>query len=136
MWVAGLEADGTWQGDSGFSFRTVYGEQAWSAGLRARLGLLAMHNVLFYGTVGWTVGAFDYSDTYPAFVGLTGTTFTGQGLQFGGGIEAFLTPHVSARVEALYSDYGSHAIHYTGAPFVTVTPHTLEARFGLSWHLN
>lgn len=95
-----------------------------------------MRNVLFYGTVGWTVGSFDYSETYPPFVGLIGTTFTAQGLQFGGGIEAFLTPHVSARVETLYSDYGSHAIQYTGAPFVTVNPRTLEARVGLTFHIN
>ena len=54
----------------------------------------------------------------------------------GGGIEAFLGPHVSARVEALCSDYGFHAILFADSPFVPVNPRGLKARSGLRNHLN
>ncbi len=132
MWVAGLEADGALQSESGSNgSSTKEAMKNWSASVRARLGLLVTHNVLLYGTVGLAAAAFDYGKSY----GITGAKFTGYGLQLGGGVEAFLTHNVSARIEGLYTDYGSHTIDPTGSPW-GVTPRTLEARVGLTYHFN
>lgn len=140
MWVAGLEGDADLQAvDYSRSTGIPYAEnakQTWSAAVRARLGLLAMHNVLVYGTVGWSAGAFDYSGGYWVSNGFRGATFTAGGLQFGGGVETFLTSNVSLRVEGLYTDYGTHTFTLYGTPDWQVDLHTLETRIGVSYHFN
>ncbi len=131
MWVAGLEADGALQSESGSTgqFHERSNEELVGVGCAPVLGPRVMHNVLLDGTVGLAAAAFDYGKSY----GITGAKFTGYGLQLGGGVEAFLTHNVSARIEGLYTDYGSHTIDPTGSPW-GVTPRTLEARVGLTYH--
>jgi outer membrane immunogenic protein len=131
--VAGLEANAFAMSPTIMYSDYWYGKQTWSAAVRARLGLLAMDNTLFYGTIGFAAGGFDYNGYW---TNLPGATFTGGGLQLGAGAEAFLTPQLSARIEGLYSDYGKHTILSGGVPYWDVSPRTLEARLGISYHLN
>jgi opacity protein-like surface antigen len=135
MWVAGLEGDGAMQTDSFPYIRDeVSGKQTWSASVRARLGVLTAHNLLFYGTVGWAAAGFDYSRYFNPASAYAGTRFTAQAIQFGGGMEAFIARNVSARLEALYTNYGDHRIRYQGDPQKLVNPRNLEARVGVTYH--
>lgn len=132
--VIGVEAGGEWPiGTIG----PGSGEhQTWAAGVRGRLGIVTPDNVLFYGSLGWSLAGFDYSTALNPSLGYSGVEFTGQGIQVGAGAEAFLSQRISTRIEALYTDYGEHPVLYYDAPNWTVNPHVLEARIGVTYHLN
>ncbi|MEJ0013723.1 MAG: outer membrane beta-barrel protein [Bauldia sp.] len=139
--VAGVEVSG--EGPLS-ELGTGSGErETWSAAVRGRLGIVTADNVLFYGALGWAVGGFDYSGLFPSssgFPNYLGNIFTKQGIQIGAGTEAFLSPHLSASVEGVYTVYGSQDIYLEGSvppyPNIVVTPHTLEGRVGVAYHFN
>ena len=114
-------------------------KQNWSAAIRGRLGFLTSPNVLVYGTAGWVASGFDYYNNYASgYVDHDAASFTANGFQFGGGVEAFIHPNLSVRVEGLYTSYGSHLLDSSGGTpdYWTAAVHTLEGRLGLSYHFN
>ncbi len=132
--VAGIEAEGSLVNQVSRNSAIVWGTQTWTAAVRARLGVVAMNNTLFYATVGWAAGHFDYSQVFSSPL-QTEAVFTTGGLQFGAGAEAFVMPKLSVRVEGLYTTYDSHTILYLGNPYWKAESHSLEARVGVTYHL-
>lgn len=133
--VAGVEGDASAVGLAPlFSGGLELARQSWTAAVRARLGVVTANNTLLYGTVGWAVGHFDYSRTFPP-PATTGAVFNAGGLQVGAGAEAFLTRRVSVRVEGLYTAYGSHTIFDLGTPYWQAQSRSLEGSIGVSYHL-
>jgi len=112
-----------------------YIKHDWSAGVRGRLGIVTAGNTLLYASLGWTVGHFDYSGGFPSGSSYSDAVFTDSGLQIGLGAEAFLTSRLSMRFETIYTQYGTHDILYEGDPYWNVSPRTLEASVGLTYHL-
>lgn len=133
--VAGIEVGAELPNLSGPYDGYTYVKHDWSAGVRGRLGVVTAGNTLIYGSVGFTAGHFDYSDYYGSDY-YSDTSFTDTGLQIGIGAETFLTSRLSMRFETVYTQYATHDILYEDDPYWNVKPHTLEARFGLTYHLN
>jgi outer membrane immunogenic protein len=131
--VAGIEVGAQVANLSAPYSSCTYVKHDWSAGVRGRLGVVTAGNTLLYGSVGVTAGHFDFSGYYGS--GYSDAAFTGTGLQVGVGAEAFLTSRLSMRMETVYTQYGTHDIRSGGNPYWDVTPHVLEARFGLTYHL-
>ena len=132
--VAGIEAGAELPNLSVPYSTYTYVNHAWSAGVRGRLGFVTAGNTLLYGSVGWTLGHFDYSGYFTSS-SYSDDVFTDSGLQIGLGAEAFLTSRLSMRFETVYTQYGTHDILYNADPYWNVSPHTLEARIGLTYHL-
>jgi outer membrane immunogenic protein len=135
LWLIGIEADWGWAtqtkslngafypggavsltplaADSRFSVKTT-----WDASLRARVGFLAVPNVLLYATAGatWlhaeatsvcpTISCPPPGGATPAMITYT-TTRTGWTV--GGGLEAHLRGNWLVRGEYRYADYGTWA---------------------------
>jgi opacity protein-like surface antigen len=135
--VAGIEADGAATNQRAIDgTNSLYGTQKWSGAVRGRVGR-AFGNTFVYGSLGWTVSQFDYSEVYPDTTNANGA-FTANGLQAGFGAETFVTPNISVRADGLYSDYGRNIVVWKpslGSDHV-LNPRTLEGRLGLSYHLN
>lgn len=107
--VGGVEVDYTWTdvGDTETiavpipaSFKIEMDD---IASVRGRLGI-AHDNWLFYGTVGYAWSELVATASAPLF-GVSSTEATDMnGIVGGGGVELWLAPAVSARVEGLYYD--------------------------------
>jgi opacity protein-like surface antigen len=93
-------------------------------------------NTLLYASLGWSAGHFDYSKYFSSDYDYSNASFTDNGLQVGVGAEAFLGSQVSMRFETVYTQYATRTILLRGAPYLNVSPHTLEARAGLTYHFN
>ncbi len=133
--VAGIEAGADLPNVSTPNDTYTYVKHDWSAGVRGRLGIVTAGNTLLYASLGWTLGHFDYSGYFTSSGLYSDAAFTDSGLQVGLGAEAFLSSQLSARFETIYTQYSAHDILYDGGPYWNVSPRTLEARVGLTYHL-
>ena len=140
--VVGIEGDFSWtdlrgqyRSTSGptaigpFSVTTAEGAAArveWISTARGRLGF-AFDRFLVYGTGGVAFGevrgAGDITATLPPLGSVTLTANdrrTHVGWTAGGGLEAAITPNLSAKVEYLYADLGRE--HHQAPAFLSGTP--------------
>jgi len=112
--VFGIEADGGWAGIESQDFADGFNNNLdWTSTVRGRLGY-AFDNFMIYGTGGAAIGGI--ADD------VLGDD-TRIGWTAGGGIEASLTEHISAKVEYLFMDFGDDDIG--GVP-VDLQVHTVK----------
>lgn len=126
----------------------------WFATLRGRLGLIAAHDWLFYGTGGLAIAGVKYASSSSSTLTITngiGQVFPGTpvsvtsgasqtdarfGYAIGGGVEKEFTPKWSVKAEYLYLGFGSHTF-LVGTGFDTsVHIHDNILRVGLNYHLD
>jgi outer membrane immunogenic protein len=159
-WVAGVEGDWSWaNAGSSFtqpwtsvggvginpgSFTTMSSKLNWVSSLRARVGYLAMPNLLAYATGGIAWGRIDYAATASNLLGNASTTAFSQtqtGFVAGGGLEWAITNNWSLRGEYLYYRLGGSpnvVAPVTGNPavssnFVWNATNVSVARAGVSY---
>jgi outer membrane immunogenic protein len=135
-WVAGVFVDYDFgSGISSESTLIPFGpfsiDHNYSWALGARLGFLANSGTLIYGTVGYTQAEFEPSFHYaPGF--FKSPTFDGYFV--GAGVETFLRPNWTLKLEYRYADYGSETVfgdpNYFGGE---LDPSTHTARLVLSY---
>ncbi|MCW5681345.1 MAG: porin family protein [Xanthobacteraceae bacterium] len=119
-WVVGIEADSSW----GSIERTIGGETAdvdAMGTVRARLGY-TMNNVMLYGTGGL---AWAHIDSASVATTASRDQFA-VGWVAGAGIEYLIAPRWSAKIEYLYSDYGSLYDHPAFAFNAALDSHTVK----------
>jgi outer membrane immunogenic protein len=156
-WVFGLEADiqGSSEDGSNSASESVpvvgaapiagtlnYSEKLpWFGTVRGRLGVLANPNWLLYATGGLAYGEVDTSTTLTeGALGVSNNFDTTRiGWTAGGGVEAWLSPNWTAKVEYLYVDLGSFSNTFTGVGAftpVTLSTHVTDniVRAGLNYH--
>ncbi|HTV26604.1 MAG TPA: outer membrane beta-barrel protein [Xanthobacteraceae bacterium] len=158
-WLFGLEADiqGTSEDGSSSASETLavpgilpgavtgtlsYSEKLpWFGTVRGRLGILPSPNWLLYATGGLAYGEVDTNTTLTVGAASVGNNFdtTRAGWTVGGGVEGWLSPNWTAKLEYLYVDLGSFSNTFTGVG--TFTPVTLSThvtdnivRVGLNYH--
>lgn len=85
-----------------YGFRS---ELPWEGSFRARLGYAAMDNMLLYVTGGLAYAG--YNTYYWSYGGAQKVDQTPVGFAVGGGLEYALTANLIARVQYLYSDFGT-----------------------------
>jgi outer membrane immunogenic protein len=133
--VFGVEADISGSGIEGTTacpaaLADCRHEIGWLASVRGRVGVAGNGNrTLFYATAGGAWADFDYAAT-----GRPGFSDTQFGWVGGGGIEHFLTPKLSARVEYLYYSFDGVTAPtgaLAGSP-VDLDPSMHTVRFGLN----
>jgi outer membrane immunogenic protein len=121
-WVAGIEGDLQWTGQSDKSFcgngcnfyegTRIDQKLPWFATARGRFGY-AVDTVLFYGTAGVAVAKVETTvspyDAPPVKYFPFGTTATKSGWTAGAGIEAAVGGRWTAKIEYLYFDIGKIA---------------------------
>ncbi len=119
--VTGIPGEVYFGSNAGDSFSSR--SSRYDASARGRAGFLLFPNALVYATGG---AAFrDYS--YTAICAGRGPSFCSQpesqtfsgtrtGWTVGGGVEGMITPHLIARIEYRYSDFGSQNLNYFGTP--------------------
>jgi outer membrane immunogenic protein len=135
--VIGVEADGSWSGVDGMR---LYGSTTsaagvnldWMATLRARAGI-TFDNFFFYGTAGIAFSGIDLDVTTAAGQSSTRDKLTG--LVYGGGVEMKITPQLSARFEALRTNFGDEVLGSAAGP-ISIGADVTMIRAGLSWHFN
>jgi outer membrane immunogenic protein len=160
-WLFGLEADiqGTSEDGSSSASETItplvvvavvppttgtlnYTEKLpWFGTVRGRLGILPSPNWLLYATGGLAYGEVDTNTTLSVGATAVANNFdtTRAGWTVGGGVEGWLSPNWTAKLEYLYVDLGSFSNTFTGAaPFtpVTLSTHVTDniVRLGLNYH--
>lgn len=106
---------------------TKYGALTWDAAVRATLGYPVAHNVLAYGTVGYSWAGIDLSPGYAD----PDAKFTGGGIQLGVGVDMLVTENVMARLNATWAHYGVHTVPVPGGG--TSEPSAVTVRVGLGW---
>jgi high affinity Mn2+ porin len=126
--------------------QAIYRDQVEMSGtVRGRIGYAPGH-WLFYATGGFAYSFDEISRTQVAGVAIGGTAVAGTvenlfmvpriGGAVGGGVEVALTPRWMARLEYLFTDYGSHSVDFpAGAQRFSsdLAVHTL--RIGLDYRL-
>lgn len=138
--VLGVEADANFD-NSDFAFSTAGGGTGtvstdWSGTIRGRAGL-PFGPLLLYATAGYAWSATALTDKTAS-----GTDFSGNhtfsGTVYGGGVEAFVLPNMSVRLEALRYDYSADKISVSGAAnsVQEIDPSDTVVRAGLTFHLN
>jgi high affinity Mn2+ porin len=152
--VLGIEADVSFPSVLGASqtiaspliSQAIYRDQVQMSGtLRARVGYAPGH-WLFYATGGFAYSFDEFSRTQATGVAIGGTAVPGTvenlfmvprvGGAIGAGVEVALTPHWMARLEYLFTDYGSRSVNFpAGAQQFSsdLAVHTL--RIGLDYRL-
>jgi outer membrane immunogenic protein len=150
--VGGLEADMSWAGINGsvnlpllcsIGGGTVcFTNMHWLNTDRARLGVLvgAQNQFLLYVT-GGAAGAEIRSGQQPcavpgAALGQvascgTRTEWAGVG---GAGVEAMIAPHWSAKLEYLYTNFGTHTFYTAFIPVNVKESNVNIVRAGVNWH--
>ncbi len=110
-WLAGVEADWSWQDIRNSFTLTEFGEsatlafkQSWAASVRGRLGYFVTPQTLLFGTVGWSWSRVDMSYNEPGF-GSVGGSAGINGLQLGIGMETAIAQNWRARIEYLQTLY-------------------------------
>ncbi|MGQ0672717.1 MAG: outer membrane protein [Hyphomicrobium sp.] len=138
--VVGIEGDASFDG-SELSFSTGVGgtanfETDWRGTVRGRFGL-SLGPALLYATAGYAWTAATLSDTD---VNGGRTTFdqTFHGVVYGVGVESYVLPNISLRLEALRYDYGAEDISFRGAnsALESFDPSDTVVRAGITFHLN
>ena len=126
--------------------QAIYRDQVQMSGtVRGRIGYAPGH-WLFYATGGFAYSFDQFSRTQVAGAAVGGTAVAGTvenlfmvpriGGAVGGGVEVALTPHWMARLEYLFTDYGTRSVDFpAGAQRFTsdLSVHTL--RIGLDYKL-
>ena len=135
-WVVGLEGDWSWANINGSTNVAVCAAPGCFTNLqsfgtvRPRVGY-AWDRWLVYATGGLAWGNVKVGQDSCA-VNLCGTN-TRTGWTFGGGVEAFVMPKWSVKVEYLYADFGN-AVYYTPVIPVSATERVSIIRGGLNYH--
>jgi outer membrane immunogenic protein len=135
-WVLGLEADWAWANINGTAAVAVCAVpgcftnlQSFGTG-RGRLGY-AWDRWLVYATGGAAWGHIKVGQD--SCVGLVCGTRDQVGWTIGGGIEAFILPKWSAKLEYLYADFGNHTYYNPGLA-VNATEKVNIFRAGVNYH--
>ena len=131
-WVAGL------QGEIGITDLTtdlsipglisLDAQPEWTAAVSGRLGWLPVPETMLY-----LIGGYSYAD-YNVDISLGGSASFSEdyhGFHVGTGMETYLNPNLTARVEYRYTQYGDEDWGTSG--FVKVEPSSHEGRIGLAW---
>ncbi|HEX5999910.1 MAG TPA: outer membrane beta-barrel protein [Hyphomicrobiaceae bacterium] len=127
-WVAGLFTDYTIGGaetDANFGDIGASFDQNYSWAIGARLGFLTNPSTLVYGTAGYTQSEFEVS-----FLGGSADQTFG-GYFVGAGIETYLRPNWTAKLEYRFSQYDGEDFNTGG--FLDVEPSTHAVRAVLSY---
>jgi len=107
----------------------------WSGTVRGRLGM-PVGSELIYATVGyaWSNVTISNRDGTSNFRG----THRFDGIVYGVGVEAYVLPNLSARLEGLHFDYASDQLSIAGASgrVEEFDPSETVVRGGLTFHLN
>ena len=107
--IEGGSASGSFVNNTGFT-SAGRSELNWQGSIRAVLGYatsLGTKPTLFYGTLGWAYGDFDFNGG-PAGAGTAGGYSDElDGLTVGLGVDARLAAQTSMRFEYRYTDYGT-----------------------------
>jgi outer membrane immunogenic protein len=136
QWVAGLEGDIDWAGNSGTNKTGTAAQMEktqnhWLSTVRGRIGYAGFDRFLPYVT-----GGAAFGDIKASLPGFNGASATRAGFAVGGGLEyAFMGP-LSVKVEYLYIDLGSFNCGTgCGAPVGrdNVNFHTNVVRAGLNY---
>lgn len=135
--VAGLEADASLDNTSASTtiFPATSAELSadWNASLRGRLGA-AFGPILVYGTAGIAWTETSIATVTPGFAD-TVTDVTKTGFVYGAGVEAYVLPNMTVRVEALQYDYESQAFDPGGGnPLMEFDPSSTVVRAGVTLH--
>ncbi len=138
--VLGIEADANYD-SSDFAFGTGGGgtvgyDVNWNGTIRARAGV-AFGPALLYATAG-------YAWTNASLVETTGAGLSSStdhhfdGVVYGAGVESYVIPNMSIRLEALRYDYGADKLSLTGAAnsVQEFDPSDTVVRAGVTFHLN
>jgi outer membrane immunogenic protein len=107
-WVAGVETDLAFTGIDDSGGGTTFGVD-YLGTVRGRVGY-TMDRFMFYGTAGLAYGGGELT------VGGLSNKKTHFGWTLGAGVEAFLMPNVTARVEYLFADLGEKTYTTVGGP--------------------
>lgn len=133
-WVYGLEADFSGSSvDVDFSAGTVgaTADLKWVGNIRARAGVLTENDSLLYATAGLAFTDIDVVTNNVA-VGSDSASYTGWTI--GGGYETSLSATTRARVEYLYTDYGSQSMFANaGGIDFSANQHTVRAGIVMSF---
>jgi outer membrane immunogenic protein len=142
--VFGIEADFNFVSNkasatlpAGFFVPTVTATSKldWMGTVRGRLGV-ALSSTLIYATGGWAFAHFEDTVTGPGVVAPASVSKTRAGWTVGGGIEQMFAPNWTAKIEALYAQFGKWDGFVTGFgdTYRTSFEHqTLTVRGGLNY---
>lgn len=148
-WVAGVEADWSWTDING-SVSVVpcgagggtvcFTNMHWLTTERARLGVLVANNMLLYvtgGAAGSEIRAGQVSCATPIAGAIASCGTRTEWAPTGGlGVEAMFTPHWSAKVEWLYTGFGTHPFYTVMIPVNVKEDNVNIIRAGINWHWN
>jgi len=143
-WVLGAETDLSWARINGTVAvpvcvgGTCFTNLKWFGTVRARVGY-AWDRWMIFGTGGVAYGSVnagqDSCPTIPGNIAFCGT-HTEVGWTAGAGIEGFIAPNWSVKLEYLYIDLGNH-FSYTPVVPVNVTQERVNlVRAGINYHFN
>jgi outer membrane immunogenic protein len=137
--VLGVEADANFD-NSSFTFAAPSGTGAydvdWNGSLRARAGY-SFGPALFYATAGYAWSNASLLETSAAGASYSATHHF-DGVVYGAGVESFVLPNLSLRLEALRYDYGADKLSLSGAAnsIQEFDPSDTVVRAGVTFHLN
>jgi outer membrane immunogenic protein len=152
QWVVGIEGDWSWTNKRGTGqdvapFNPAFVQEtkeSWLATIRGRVGFTPSPDWLIYVTGGGAFAKFDVREFNSAIPALAATdSATLAGWTVGGGVEWRLPfwQHVTAKVEYLYADFGSHRFFNPpitpgncGCVVADVKTNDHIFRAGLNWH--
>ncbi|MBX9778159.1 MAG: outer membrane beta-barrel protein [Xanthobacteraceae bacterium] len=120
-WVAGVEADASWQNiktTANFFGGQVEGQSDWSASFRARLGYLLTPTTMLFVTAGWSWSEMEVTNT----IGFDSLKSTLNGPQAGFGIETLYTANWIIRTEYLHSFYQRKDFFIDNIGYATFSP--------------
>lgn len=104
----------------------------WDAAIKVRGGMLLNPSTLLYATVGYSVGAFTFSEDYWGGV-YDPSDETANGWVVGAGMEAEVAEGLFARGEATATFYDDLKIDNADDPYWVVTPTVVKATLGLAY---
>ncbi len=138
--VIGLEADANLDGVEA-TFATAGGGTGalstdWNGTIRGRVGV-PLGPVLLYATAGYAWTETSLSETSAAG-GSFSSSHTFSGVVYGAGLESYVLPNLSLRLEALRYDYSADKLSISGAAnsIQEIDPSDTVVRAGITFHLN
>ena len=138
--VVGLEGDANYDG-SEFGFSTAGGGTGslgvdWNGSIRGRVGV-PIGPALLYATAGYAWTEMTLTEKSAAGASFS-ASHSFNGVVYGAGIESYVLPNLSLRLEALRYDYGSDKISISGAAASVqdIDPSDTVVRGGITFHLN
>ena len=138
--VVGVEADANYDG-SDFSYGTASGGTGslsvdWSGTVRGRVGV-PVGPVLLYATAGYAWTEATLAEKTAGGGSLSGS-HSFNGVVYGAGLESYVMPNMSLRLEALRYDYSADTLSLSGAgaSVQEIDPSDTIVRAGITFHLN